>query len=320
MLVATDLQSAIIETLRGRVLRGLRAGTLQAGDRLPSARELIAEFGADQRLILSAYRQLADESLIEIRERGGVYVTGTEAGNTDVLPLPVKWLAETFTEGYAREVSASELSEWVRRSIETLRLRVIVISSTEDQVAGLARELRDDFGLIAEGFCAESLGDDGVYPPAFTRADLFVGTSVHAPLVQTVSERFNKPSLMIGVRPDLVAGEWAMLLRQPVWAVVATPEFGEMLKRFFANVRGIENLRVLVLGRDDLSTIPEGAPTYVTQRVRESIGETMRGRILPAARTISVESARQIFEFIVRANLRAVQAIQERPGSVDPRR
>ena len=39
-----------------------------------------------------------------------------------------------------------------------------------------------------------------------------------------------KPVIAIEVRPDLVAGEWAMLLRQPVWAVVATPAFGEMLR------------------------------------------------------------------------------------------
>src|SRR5262249_20717281 len=106
--------------------------------------------------------------------------------------------------------------------------------------------------------------------------------------------------------------EWAMLLRQPVWVIVAAREFGEMIRRFFANVRGVENLRILVHGEDDLSAIPEGAPTYVTHRVRETLEmRIIRGKILPVARTISVESAGKIFDFIVHANVRAIQAVRE---------
>jgi hypothetical protein len=92
-----------------------------------------------------------------------------------------------------------------------------------------------------------------------------------------------------------------------VYAVVATAEFGRMLRRFFAEVPGVENLRVLVLGEDDLGTIPDGAPTYVTQSVRAQLaGVTLRGRILPAARTISTRSAREIFDFIVHSNIEAL--------------
>ena len=127
---------------------------------------------------------------------------------------------------------------------------------------------------------------------------------------------------MIDVRPDLVTSEWALLLRQPVWAIVASQSFGDLLRGFFKDVRGIENLHVLVHGRDDLSVIPDGAPTYVTHRVREVLSPgSMRGRILPAARTISIDSARSIFEFIVRANMRALATIQDSQSvDISPRR
>ena len=46
--------SEITEVLRGRILRGLYAGILRAGSRLPSARELSAEFDADHRVLLAA--------------------------------------------------------------------------------------------------------------------------------------------------------------------------------------------------------------------------------------------------------------------------
>lgn len=268
----TKSLAAIADILRDRVLRGIRAGTLAPGSRLPSARELVREFNVDNRLILSAYRQLAADGLVEIRERGGVYVQRHAKGEGDST-LPVKWFADTFAEALARGISSADLSECLRRLAETVRLRAIVISSTEDQVAGLARELRDDFGLNAEGLTA-AMVSGSLHQAALRRADVFIATKAHGPVAAALAEKYGKTSIAIDVRPDLIVGEWALLLRQPVWAVVATAEFGELLQRFFAGVRGIENLRIMVLGRDDLADIPLGAPTYITHRVREALGAT----------------------------------------------
>jgi hypothetical protein len=311
-----DDRQSIIETLRARILRGLHAGTLESGDRLPSARDLVAEFGVDHRLVLSAYHELANEGLVEVRERGGVYAAGDGVLAANLPAVPAKWFAQVFAEGFAREIPGPALAEWLQRSIETLRLRAVVVSTTDDQVAGLARELRDDFGLIAEGITGADIAADEMVPAAIRRADVLITTSGSREAIEALGRQLGKPVIAIDVRPDLVAGEWAILLRQPVWAVVASRQFGEMLKRFFANVRGIENLTLLVFGEDDLDVIPEGAPTYVTHRVRESLGMTkLRGRILPAARTISVDSARAIFDFIVRANVRALRVIHTPPTS-----
>jgi hypothetical protein len=289
---------------------------------LPSTRDLASEFSVDHRLILAAYKQLAAEGLVDVRERGGVYVSGAHVSTTGVGMLPVKWFADVFADAFARELPATELAEWFRRSLETLRLRAVVISTTLDQVTGLARELHDDFGLVAEGIVADSLKQPNLQSTAVRRADVILATTGHAGVAEALGVGHRKPVIMIDVRPDLAAGEWAMLLRQPVWAVVATPAFSQMLREFFKDVRGVENLHVLVYGTDDLSTIPEGAPTYVTHRVRESLNPaSIRGRILPAARTISVDSARSIFEFIVRANMRALASVQNsQANDIPPRR
>ena len=98
-----------------------------------------------------------------------------------------------------------------------------------------------------------------------------------------------------------------MLLRRPVHVVVATAEFGQMIREFFAEVPGIENLNIVVFGRDDVSAIPPDAPTYITQGVRANLaGVRIPGRILPSARTISAKSAREIFAFIVQSNVEAM--------------
>ena len=63
-----------------------------------------------------------------------------------------------------------------------------------------------------------------------------------------------------------------------------------MLTHFFQHVKGVENLNILVHGEDDLSEIREGAPTYVTHRVRETLGDTpIRGRVLPTPRANDLE-------------------------------
>ena len=307
----SEPRELIVDVLRGRVLRGIQAGTLRTGDRLPSARELAAEFDVDYRLVIAAYRELTEESLVELRPRGGVYVAARPGSQRGLPPLPDTWFAEVLTQGLAREIPGTELHEWLRRCTETLRLRAVVVASTVDQVYGLCRELRDDFGFESEGLLAAEVRDAASPPLPLRRADLVVTTAAHSRWLGTVAAELRKPLIVVEVRPDLLGGEWALLLRRPVYVVVATPEFGEMLRRFYAQVPGIENLRLLVHGRDDLGQIPEDAPTYVTQRVRAELGDApIRGRVLPAARTIAVDSARALFGFIIRENLEAMARLR----------
>ena len=84
-----------------------------------------------------------------------------------------------------------------------------------------------------------------------------------------------------------------------------------MLEHFFADTPGAENLRPLVLGRDSLESIPEGASVYLTSSAREQLrDQPLRGRILPSARLLSSASALAIIRFIVDANFRALTAVR----------
>lgn len=302
-----ESREQVTDILRSRILRALHAGTLRDGDRVPSARDIAHEFDVDYRLVIAAYRRLAEEGLVEMRPRGGVYIAPRADSSDGLPPLPHSWLAEILTQGLARELPAPELHEWLRRCTETLRLRAVVIASTADQLHGLCRELRDDFGLEVDGIEVEELRQATTASPALRRADCIVTTRAYGEWVSGIAAELRKPVMVIDVRPDLVVGEWALLLRRPVYVLVATAQFAENLRRFFAEVPGVENLRIVVWGRDDLDVIPDGAPTYVTARVRAELGSApLRGRVLPAARTISSESAREIFTYIVRSNIEAM--------------
>jgi len=302
--------NVIADTLRGRILRGLQAGTLAHGDRLPSARDLVDEFEVDHRVILAAYRELVTEELVELRQRGGIYVAARHRVDGGVPLLPQGWIVDVLGQALAREIPVPELCEWLRRSTETLRLRGAVVTSTSDQAYGITRELRDDFGFEADGVLFDELTDRATLPLAIRRADLLLSTEAHASAVREIGADFRKPVIIIEIRPDVIIGEWALLLRQPVYAIVATSAFSDMLRSFFSAVPGVENLRVLVFGKDDISTIPDDAPTYVSQNVRAQLGGVrVPGRILPAARTISAKTARKLLDFIVRSNIEAMQSL-----------
>ena len=304
-------RNAIVDTMRGRLLRGLQAGTLRAGARLPSARDLAAEFGVDHRYLISAYKQLEMERLVELRPRGGAYMLPQPPSEHGVPPLPEAWIVEVFVQGLGRELPAPELHEWLRRCIETLRLRAVVIAGTEHQADTLSRELRDDFGFETDILRADVLPHTALAPLAVRRADLLVATQAHGHRARALGAEEHTPVVVVETVTELMGGEWAVLLRRPVYAVVETATFGDMLRAFFSNVPGIENLRIIVHGRDDLAAIPEGAPTYLTQRVRDALrGARVPGRVLSATRMIGPQSARAILAFIVRANLDAMA----RPG------
>jgi len=303
-----DSNDLIVSTLRGRVIRGIRTRALRAGDRLPSAPELADEFGVDRRVVIAAYRQLAEEGLVERRPRGGVYVAAPSVSG--VVPMPETWLADVLVQGLERELPGPTLHDWIRRSLETVRLRAAVVTATADQGHGIRRELRDDFGLEADALVADEVRSADAVPLQLRRADLLLAFRDDEALVRPIAESLGKPLIVLQVQPELVEGEWALLLRRRVYAVVATEKFGEMLRHHYRHVPGHENLVVLVCGRDDLSAIPAESSVYVTQRARAVLGDTpVPGHVLPPARTIAAESAREIFTFIVRANAAAISGM-----------
>ena len=276
---------------------------------MPSARELGAEFDIDHRVVLAAYRELAAEGLIELRQRGGIYVARRDDA---LIPTPsVDWMIETLLQGLGREVPIVEFHDWFRRAVGTLRLRAAVVQGSRDQIAGMCRELFDDYGLEATGLDISEIAEPSAALIAdLRRTDLLVSTPGYESVVRRLGERVGVPVVIADVRPDLLGGEWRMLLRQPVYVVVSDERFVSVLEKFFSGVASAaENLRILIVGRDDVAEIPSGAPVYLTRAAMEMLaGAPIGGRIVPSARVFSSQAARDLVGYIVRANLEALSA------------
>jgi DNA-binding transcriptional regulator YhcF (GntR family) len=298
----------IVARLRRRILNGLHLGRLQTGERLPSAREVAAEFGVDQRTALAAYQELVVQGLVELRPRSGMYVADTSGRMRARLTELARWATDVFLQGTDHDVAPLELPSRLRRCLETLRLRCACVECNTDQLRSLCIELHGDYGFdtIPIEFDAVDVADNRTQ---LREVDLIVTTKYHTSEVQRIARETGTPAIAISLRSDLVDEFLADLARGPTYFVATDPRFETKLHELFRDTPGAENLRTVIAGRDDLGSVPRNAPTHVMRTVRERHAESdVVRRAPPPGRVFSPQSIREILTFVISANLRAMAA------------
>src|SRR3546814_18409572 len=86
----------IYRQLKARVIAMMLDGVLKPGDALPSVRQVAAEYQLNPITVSRAYKELADEALVEKRRGLGMYVI--EEASTKLMSnarerlLPYEWL------------------------------------------------------------------------------------------------------------------------------------------------------------------------------------------------------------------------------------
>jgi DNA-binding transcriptional regulator YhcF (GntR family) len=307
-----DRRDEITDALRQRVVAGLHLAVLRPGERLPSVRDLSPEFDADPRVVLAAYRRLELEGLVEIRPRSGVFVAHHAVSRGELLPRTAAWVVDVLVQARSRGISPIDFPERVRRCLETVRVRAACIECNDDQMEGLCGELAKDYGMETYPVDTAALSAEA-QPPELRDADLLVTTPFHAPGVERLAKRLDKRCITVSLRPEFVAETTRLLTEGRVYFVGKDPRFESKLKAIFASTPGAENLRVLIVGRDDLSQIPENAPTYVMRAARDRLEElSLLARVIPAPRIFSDESARDLLSFVIGSNVAALAEAENR--------
>jgi DNA-binding transcriptional regulator YhcF (GntR family) len=299
-------RDAVIGELRDRVVTGLHVGQLRGGERLPSVRVLATELDVNERVVLAALRALADEGLVEVRERSGTFVLPPRAPAGGGLSGAGQWLMTILPQVRALGLSPREVPEFVRRSLETRRVRAACIECNHDQIHLLCSELAEDHGYLTESVSLD-LVDDRDPPAAVRRADVLVTTAFHAARVRRIARALNKPWLAVSLRADVMRDVARRLERGPVYYVATDARYERKLHRMLRPFGSTANLRVCVVPRDDVTEIPDDAPTFVMTSAREYVdrryGGRGPGRPIQPRRHLSDASARQLLGFIVSANV-----------------
>jgi DNA-binding transcriptional regulator YhcF (GntR family) len=110
-----------------QVRQALRMGLLDAGDRLPAVREVVAATAVNPNTVLKAYRDLEREGLIEARPGHGTFVLKRPPGPP---PGTVTRLGRSLAR-WVRQAREAGLDD---ESIESL-LRVTLRAATEEEIA-----------------------------------------------------------------------------------------------------------------------------------------------------------------------------------------
>jgi len=303
-------RQAVADELRDRIVTGLHVGRLRGFERLPSIRSLAAEFDVNERVVLGALRLLADEGFVELRPRSGAYVIPPHPAGGEALPHLGAWIVNVLLQARARGIPPRQMSAYVRRCLETRRVRAACIECNDDQLHLLCTELTDDHGYIAASTPLEELSPVAP-PPAVRSADVLITTTFHADKVRRVAERLRKPWIAVALRPDIMRSVAQQLERGPVYYVATDPRYERKLRRMLAPFGPVSNLRVLLVDRDDLGAIPDDAPTFVMTSAREHIRKRFGarrgpGRPIHPPRHFSDDAARELLAFLVRQNLAAL--------------
>lgn len=104
-----------------QVKRAIASGVIERGDVLPSRRELSLELEINPLTVLKAYKELATEGLIEIKQGLGCFVTGSAGSAVDEYRKQtlLKGMDQLISDARAFGLEMEELEEMVRERIET---------------------------------------------------------------------------------------------------------------------------------------------------------------------------------------------------------
>ncbi len=262
------------------------------------------EFDVDPRVALAAYQSLAEEGLVVLRPRSGVFVAPASSPSEERSPS-ADFLADILVAGIVRGFSLLRFTDDLRIAALGRRLRATVIAKTADQAYGLSRELNVDYGLETTPLLPEQVSSGNVVRSALQRTHLVVTTRVLEPEVSALAVKVGKPVIVADFRPPFVENEWKTLLRSGrAYIIAADPRFLELIRNYLQSVLDLRNVRMLLAGKDDLTTIPPQAPTYVTEAARQKLGKfQIPGRLIPPPRLLAENCVRDIVTFIVKMNM-----------------
>ena len=116
---AVPVYRQIVDQIRYQIANG----TLRAGDRLPSVRELARQLPVNQNTVLKAYDFLAQDGLISRRKGDGTFVEeiGTTIKKSERLRQLSGILAQAAAQAIHFQIGREELHQQLDRQIDALQ-------------------------------------------------------------------------------------------------------------------------------------------------------------------------------------------------------
>ena len=168
--------------------------------------------------------------------------------------------------------------------------------------------MQSDYGVESEGVELQQLdSSDADVQRALRQAALLVSTSLQATRVHQVARKLGKPVITVSLRPEMMPEFTRQLSQGPVYFVASDPRFRQVVHTLMGPTGVADNLRVVIVGQDDLGAVPTDAPAYIMGRAHQLLTDPeLAKRLVPVRRVFSREMAQELLAFIVRANIAAM--------------
>lgn len=306
--MSTGPSAALLDQLRNRVLSALHTGRRCPGDRLPSVRSVAQELDTDARTAMAMYRALAEEGLVEVRPRSGVYLVSNHSPSPDVPLETVRWVAAEVAAGaWRRRIPLPDLPEFLRDCLDATQLVCACVDEIGDDRIAICREIGSDFGMEVRE--VEPTGSGSVrvgaremaLETALGEADLVVVTSFHERSVRPLAEELGLPVVVSTLNPEAIR-EVQALDDDALCFVVVDERAGERLRESYGAEVSVVTVEALTEGS---SAAGEADRLVFTPAAADATERLPDRAFVPQAPIISPETAEALTGWIVRLNLHA---------------
>lgn len=150
---------SIRDQLFEQISLGIATDDLTSGERLPSVRELARRLKIHPNTVSSAYQELAEKGLVEVRKGSGVYVRENakhENGRPSLATLLTRFLAEALEAGFTPVDVQNSLAQQIKGHEKR---KVAVIESDPALQKIVVEEIADGVGCEVFGVDPTALND-----------------------------------------------------------------------------------------------------------------------------------------------------------------
>lgn len=281
------------EQIITQISLGIMSGSLKAGEKLPSTRELARRFQIHQNTISSAYRRLAECNLVELKKGSGVYVRENGSSLLDCSTLD-QIINRFFHEAAAGGFSLNEIKQRLQKrfAAESTTSFLIVESDLELRKILIAEvcattERRVDSTSLEE-FSDNANGDKQQIVLIFDKANNVLG-SLPPDKTYTLLKANSVADSMTGkTRPsetDLIAvvsawGKFLELAKMFLLAARIAPETLVLRSANESNWRnGLQNVSLIICDSATAKEFPDDKRVSVFQLIAESSLNELRKSI-----------------------------------------
>lgn len=210
-MIQLDFQSKkpIYQQIVEQILAQVKSGELHPGDKLPTERELAAQLDIARGTVKKAYKDLADNNIIEVIQGSGSYIRGDRGGDDAetrrfALSAIDRMLDNLLMRGLSfREITMLFRMSMLRRDPHHRTVRVAIVDCNPESLTLFKRQLNYIPGVVLSVILVDTILLDDEPGRLLSGFDLVVTTATHYEQVSASLRTLDVKVMMVDMVPSV---------------------------------------------------------------------------------------------------------------------